>query len=46
MNWDSGVIDGNSHLSLIALRCKSISIDMNKGGTAFKRPFDKDVFLF
>lgn len=46
MNWDSGVIDGNSHLSLIALRYKCISDDMNKGGTAFKRPFYKDVFYF
>lgn len=46
MNWDSGVVKGISLLSFIALRSKCISIDMNKGGTAYYTSFDKDVFLF
>lgn len=44
MNWDSGVIDGMSHLSLITLRFESISNDMNKGGTALITSFSRGRF--
>lgn len=44
MNWDFGVISCMSNLSLIALGCKSISNDMNKGGTASITSFNRTFF--
>lgn len=45
MNWDSGAKNGISHFSFVALRQECISVDMNKGGTAYLTSFFKGVFL-